>query len=434
MLRHAFLVVAISLIPHLAFAGEASAPNVKVTFDGIDQPQADAIAQTLSAARQVYVEDFGFDMPDTIKCNVHCGPQETTQLSTDGNDSLFLLLKSKDELRPPKKTGVFNLYGMCHELGHMAMYRVLKDRNWLTGSASEGWAHFAGSVVVDRVYELKGEKLWYEPYDYRADGTARLNKSLKAFFIDDTTKAAGAWQKLDAITGHKELPKIFKAWQQAKINLEKPSVDLIATLKSTTPEKASELETWWKSAGPMITQDARSSEFKNQTIAPAKLTGKPMKIADDDDSAESKKSIAGSGHARLFTAPASAESYIVAVSIHGARYGSPKAPSTTFEISLCDEKMNPIATWTKPYSAFERGEMKWVRFDVQPTRLPAQFNICVSFKPTATNGVYLGIDQSTSGHSQMTLPGRPNDIRDNGDWMIRVEVDQPKSVDALNAK
>jgi hypothetical protein len=416
-----------------ADADDAVAPHVKVHYEGIDQAQADSIAQTLSAARQVYVDDFGFDMPETIQCRATCGPDQTTRLYNDGNDSVFLSLKSKDQLAPPNKTGVYNLYGMCHELGHMAMYRVLKDRDWLTGSASEGWAHFAGSVVVDRVYEMKGEKLWYEPYDYRADGTARLNKSLKAFFIDDTTKAAGAWQKLDGIVGHKELPKIFKAWQDAKINLAKPSVDLIAVLKSTEPERASELDAWWKSAAPSITQDTKSSDFKKQTIAPAKLSGKPVKVVEDDDSAENKRSIAGSGHARMFTAP-SEESYVVAVSIFGARYGMPKAPSTTFQIALCDDKMNPIATWSKPYSAFERGEMKWVRFDVQPTRLPKQFSICISFNPTATNGVYVGLDQSTHGHSQTALPGKPADSIKEGDWMIRLEVDQPKSADALGAK
>ena len=40
-------------------------------------------------------------------------------------------MPSEDKLAKPSTSGVFNLCGLCHELGHMAMYRVLKDRGWM---------------------------------------------------------------------------------------------------------------------------------------------------------------------------------------------------------------------------------------------------------------------------------------------------------------
>src|SRR6185503_11604050 len=115
----------------------------------------------------------------------------------------------------------------------------------------------------------------------------------------------------------------------------------------------------------------------------------------------SKKSIAGGGHARKFVAPGGDEWYLTAVSVHGARYGAPRPPAgATFDVALCDRKMRPIATWKQPYGAFPRGEAKWVRIDVPPTRVPAGaegFYVALDFRPTASQGVYVSLDESTKG-------------------------------------
>src|SRR5688572_15097892 len=174
------LLALATFLPSPAGAAEVSAPHVTVSYDGISEVQANAIAQTLSAAREVYEKHFGFDMPDEIRCTVECGPGKVGRLYTDGEDRVFLSMPSADKLLRPGKSGQFTLYGLCHELGHVAMYRIVKDRAWMTTAAAEGWAHYAGSVVVDEVYKARGEKLWAnDPYDYRADGSARLERQLK---------------------------------------------------------------------------------------------------------------------------------------------------------------------------------------------------------------------------------------------------------------
>ncbi len=420
-------MLVVLLLWHAAAADEVAAPHVAVEYAGIDRPYAAAIAETLSAARQAYVDGFGFDMPDRVSGHVACGPDETTRLYTDGKDALFLSLKSKDDLAPPAKSGVFNLYGMCHELGHMAMYRTLKSRAWLTEAGAEGWAHWAGCVVVDAVYERKGAKLWPQAYDYRQDGTARLARALKAAKPSDVDRAAGSWQALDAILGHEGLPKAFQAWQDATVDPARATEALGKALSAAFPAKAAALEAWWKTAGPLVAEDRPASGFAQATIEPAKLSGKPIVLAGDDGTAESQRSIAGGGHARVFDAPAEGDAYLTGVRIFGARYGRPEAPTTTFEITLCDEDLKAIAAWTRPYSAFERGDMAWVRFDVPPTRVPKTFQVCLSFDPTATNGVYVGIDTGTHGGSRAALPGETAQPMDEGDWMIRAEVQQPKS-------
>lgn len=418
-------------LPGIAWSETVTAPHVEVEFEGISAAQATALADTASAAWAVYTGDFGFKMPDTLRFQVTCGPQERTRLYTDGKDSLFLFLAAPKQLDRPAQSGVFNLYGTCHELGHIAMYRILENRDWMSGAAAEGWAHYAGSVVVDQVYAAKGEKLWADPYDYRADGTARLDRSLNSKSPSDVDRAAGQWRKLEKIIGRKALPAAFTAWQQGAIDATKPSAALLEALTRLHASKSAALTAWWKESEPLFVEKTESSGVKAVQISPAKLTGRPVRIAEDDDSPDGRKSIAGGGHARRFETPGPGDWYLRAVWVHGGRYGPPRAPATTFDVALCDTDLKPISIWKKPIGAFRYGDGGWTRIDVLPTRVPKIFQVCLNFRPTASNGVRVSFDGSTTGHSLVGIPGKPGDPFGDGDWMIRVELDQPKDADAL---
>lgn len=425
-MRFKAVLIALLLLTARALAGTAAAPHVQVTYDGIDAKYAEAIAQTISAAWTVYVEEFGFDMPQTVVCAATCAPGAPTRLFNDGKDHLTLTIPTQDKLLKPATSGVFNLYGICHELGHIAMYRILKDRDWMSSAALGGFAHYAGSVVTDRVYAAKGQSLWPDPYDYREDGAARLNQQLASAKPDAITKAAGQWLKLESIVGQKAFPKLFAAWQAANIAPTKPNDAVLLALIKFDDAKVAPLADWWKSASPAFIEKREASAVGAETIAPGRLTGKPTKIALDDDSADDKRSIAGGGHARTFEAPDEKDWYIVAVWVHGGRYGLPRAPDTQFDISLCEPDLKAISTWKKPYASFNRGDSNWVRFDVPPTRVPRKFSVCLNFRPTATNGIYVSMDNSTKGASVIGTPGKPGNPLKNGDWMIRVELDRAK--------
>lgn len=422
--------VLLQVLTATAFAATAEAPHVRVDYTGIDANQATAIARTLSAAREAYVTQFGFDMPESIVCTVTCGDGQPTRLYTDGNDRVFLSLPSKDKLAQPRKSRVNNLYGLCHELGHVGMYRLLRDRDWMTGPAAEGWAHFAGSGVVDEVYKAEGEKLWPDPYDYRADGTRRLAAQLKDAKPSDIAQGAGKWQELEGIIGRQGFAPLFTAWQAAKVDPAKPE-GLKDELVKLLPDKKDSIERWWKAAAQVLVERREASGFAKAELAADKLSGKPVTLAGDDGAADGKKSMAGTGHARAFDVPGEGEWYVTAVSVYGARYGPAAAPATDFDVVLCDAELKPIATWKKPYSAFARGNMGWVRLAVPPTRVPKGFVVCLSFRPTATGGVFVGYDAGTTGHSSVALPGKPGDPFKDGDWMVRVELDRPKAADAL---
>ena len=168
------------------------------------------------------------------------------------------------------------------------------------------------------------------------------------------------------------------------------------------------------------------------------MKGQPLKLELDDGSAEGKKSVAGGGHARRFVAPGGDDWYLTAVSVYGARYGGPAPPTTSFTVALCDDDMLPIAAWKQPNKLFERGEPKWVRIELPPTRVPPDadgFYLCFDFRPTATQGVFVYFDESTKGKAEgsslVATPGKEGSPFAGGDWMIRVELDRPKATDAL---
>jgi RNA polymerase sigma-70 factor (ECF subfamily) len=189
----------------------------------------------------------------------------------------------------------------------------------------------------------------------------------------------------------------------------------------------------------VLFEATEASAFKKAGIDKAKLERRPVKRELDDDVPDGKKSIAGGGHARRFRAPGAGEWYLTAVSVHGGRYGAANPPaSATFDVALCDETMRPVAAWKHPYRLFGRGDSKWVRIEIPPTRVPPGaegFYVALDFRPTATQGVYVSFDASTKGGeeagSRVATPGKAGQPFAAGDWMVRVELDRPQSSDAL---
>jgi hypothetical protein len=392
----------------------------------VSHEYGEALAEALAAAREIYVQDFAFNMPETVTLTITCDPKSSVELYTNGQDSMFMSLSSPKQLAAPTKSGIFHLYGICHELGHIAMYRLLTNREWMSGDAAEGWAHYAGSVVLDRVYERKGPNFWPDPYDYRQDGTARLQNDLMSKSPSGTALAAAQWLKLDSIIGHAGFAQLFSVWQSTPFDFVNPSNDLLTALSGFSPEKKMTLKEWWGSAAPLFLQPVQVSLFKTREAAPSNLTGKPVTISLDDGIMDDMKSIAGGGYGRRFSTPSEGDWYITAVWLHGERYGDEAPPSINFDIALCDADAKLIKIWKKPYSLFESGAMKWVRLEVPPTLVPKTFYACFNFNPTASNGVYVAYDTSTTGNSIKSRPGSPPIKLEKSDWMIRIELQAAK--------
>lgn len=398
--------------------------HVEVTTTGISDAYANAIARTVAAARAAAIEQFGFDLPETIHVSAVASPRNATRLFNDGEDHINLTVPSEDKLRRPAVTGTFHLYGFCHEIGHLAMYRVIHQRKWLSSAGAEGWAHYAGARILDVVYAREGEKLWPDAYNYLEDGMARLRKQLAAPKTDTTAQAAGLWMSLAEIVGDKELAPLFSAWGKLQVDESKPGTELTKALIARGDNE--QLERWWQKAEPVLVVASPKSDFPPQSKEAVQLKTPPKELAKDDGIPAGKRSVAGSGHAVRFTAPAK-DSYLTAVRIFGSRYGQPQPPRENAFVWLCDAGFKKIAEFPFPYAVFERGEPKWVTIPVKPARVPPEFVVCVGFNPTGTKGVFVHHDSGGSGNSFLALPGGKGQPFAQGDWLIRAVVQDARN-------
>jgi hypothetical protein len=403
--------------------------NVVVTYDGIEQQYVQAIARVVAAARKVAAEQFGFDMPETIKMNATQDAKQPVRLFNDGQDRLYLNVQTARQLGKPSESGVFHIYGICHEIGHLAMYRVIHDHNWLTSAATEGWAHYVGSRIVDSVYVLEKKDLWPDGYNYLADGMARLKRQLTQSNPSSSVIGAGLWKELVDILGDKGIVAVFRAWSKADIDPTDPGAELRKTL--LTCKEDPRLADWWNKAEPVFVFKRPRSGFIARTAKRNELTGQLLELSHDDGRQAGKRSIAGSGHVVRFTVPGDSW-YLTSVQVYGSRYGYPAPPREDFHVWLCDSDFKVITDFPQPYSKFRRANPHWVNLPVEPTNVPSEFVICVAFNPTATKGVYVGHDKSASRNSFIGLAGQKDKPFDKGNWMIRVKLDQLKNSDALS--
>jgi hypothetical protein len=340
------------------------------------------------------------------------------RLFNDGNDHIFLTIRSQDNLLKPKTSGVYNIYGFCHEVGHMAMYRLIQNHDWLTGEAAEGWAHYLGSRLVDIVYKKEGKDLWPDKYDYVADGTKRLEKQLSVEKTSQIDKAAGIWKQLAGIVGDKNVAPIFKAWGEAKIDPADPAVEVGKTLAAKSSDQTLQ---WWNDAKELFVLKREKSKVAAETADEKKLTGKSTELKHDDGKKANKRSIAGGGHAVRFQVEGNSL-FATEVKIYGERYGNPTPPKENFHVWICDKDFKVIADNELPFSKFSYATPRWVSLKIKPVKVPEEFIVCVGFNPTATKGVFVYYDGSESANSISGLPGEEiNDFTD-GNWMIRVSV------------
>ena len=401
--------------------------HVVVRYDGIDAAYARAIADAVDGARSVAVASFGCDMPETVHVTVTADPKGRTRLFNDGQDRLSLTVESQRDLHKPEVSGIFTIYGFCHEIGHLAMYRPIRDHGWMTSHGAEGWAHYMGSRLVDELWSAKGERLWPDPHNYLAHGAQRLETQLSGEKPSPAAQAAAIWKQLHQIVGDKGVAPVFKSWGQADVDPADPGAALRKALLAANPDDR--LADWWNKAEPALVFVRPASDVSARTISRADLEAKGVDLSHDDGTAVGKKSIAGSGHAIRFEAPGG-DWYLTSLRVHGSRYGYPAPPKENFHVWLCDEDLKVIADFAMPYAKFRRAEPRWVPLRVEPTNVPARFVVCLGFNPTGTKGVYVSYDSDNSGNSLYALPGQEGDPAE-GDWLVRVKLQQAKGTDPL---
>ncbi|HOB97297.1 MAG TPA: hypothetical protein PKM43_00965 [Verrucomicrobiota bacterium] len=403
-------------------------PRVTVTYARFDRKYAEAFGNILAEALNVY-ESLGFKMPPKVNLEACIDPQ-ATQLWTDGESRLYLDLKSKELLAPAYRTGVFNLYGMCHELGHVAMYRSLESNMGLPQGVAEGWAHYAGCIVITEVAAKLGTSIWPESYDVaEVEGIGRLvQASAEARSwekMDETSRAALAFYRMETECGRDKLAAAMTAALAERPTGKELLPLLLAKLRQATanptaanwvPESVLVPRTEWKTKERLPGDDF----FADQKVEP---DGPGLWLYYDDGTMEDKQSISGCAETVLFRLPEGAW-LLDGIKLYSARYGEDEPPEENVSLYLCDESFELLREVKIAYSNFEKGDEKWHTVSFAPIPVPKTFYLGIDFHATATKGVYVAKDTSVRrSHSRLAMPySYVDDMKGTADWMLRVHL------------
>ncbi len=95
-------------------------------------------------------------MPDTVSITVPIDPPCRPALFDDGQERITLNLPLEAMLERPTHRGWCTIYGMSHELGHMAMYRLLPQQRagWMSHGAAESWALTSVNGALSRLAHM----------------------------------------------------------------------------------------------------------------------------------------------------------------------------------------------------------------------------------------------------------------------------------------
>lgn len=146
----------------------------------------------------------------------------------------------------------------------------------------------------------------------------------------------------------------------------------------------------------------------------------------DDGKRTGKQSVAVSGHAISYDAPAD-RPFVRSVLVHGARYGEGYDPTrTSFEVALCDEKFTVLAKVAASYCQFSPYIFTWAEVPLpEPVRVPRTFKVVVDFGATSTKGVYVGYADVAKSHSSyFRTGGGEQEFAKGKEWMIRVRMSE----------
>ena len=394
--------------------------RVKVNYNIQDKDYVKAIAKIVDFAASKAIE-YGYNMPDQFHVTVHLDPNQKLRLSTTGDCQINLILQNMNQLLAPAKCGVNNVYGLCHEVGHVCQYRILKSRAWMTSGACEGWAHYFGSHVVDLLYKKYGKKIWPDEHDYSNMGLKKSLNNMKGS-KDETNQGAYLWSRLADIVGGKGVHKMFQALNDTGIDAFNAAEDVDQVLKKL--KNGSKLVKWWKKAQKVMVSELEKSDFKTETVKKSTLSGKPKLLLHDQGDPTGQRSWPGSSGAAVSFEVSGKSFYLSEVQVYGMRYG--KKTEDNFFLWLLDDEFKAIKCFPIPYDKFNFGKAHWEKFEVEPTLVPMEFFVCVVYNAESDKGVFRYHDGSPGSNSFMGVPGESVRGYNKGDWLIRAVVDKKK--------
>ena len=233
-------------------------PTVRVTYSGISATWARRLARVLAVARASAKEHFGFDMPDEISLSVTVAAGREYKLYNDMRDQVTYNLRSEADLAGFESQHWYFLYGMSHEVAHLAMYRSFNPRfkrGWLNWDAQEAWAHYLAGRLVELSYIRCVSEFW--PGHALNQLFDPERESAQQLFPSNERQLAEHWRALADIVADRGIQPLFEQWSKVDADPAHASNAVLRTFIGHA--KAEQLNLWWLKAAPlMLTQPGKS--------------------------------------------------------------------------------------------------------------------------------------------------------------------------------
>lgn len=134
------------------------------------QEYADAALNICDTAMKNFPTYYGMVCP-SVQIFFYMNANQTELINTV-NYRIYWYMLNINNLRPPPN-GPYHVYGFCQAIAKMAL--MFDD-----GFFTSGWAFYAGSEIVNRIYVALGSNVWPQAYDYSlTEGTERLIEDIR---------------------------------------------------------------------------------------------------------------------------------------------------------------------------------------------------------------------------------------------------------------
>lgn len=211
--------------------------HFKVKYDIEAENYAKASLKVLELAWTIATRN-GYNLPDKIKFIVKNTDRSVLYFDRKSLKGITLEYKTMDSFNSPKHGGKNNIYGLCHELGHLCMFNTTTNKNnWMSYNFRESWADFWGNFVIDSVHAELGTDFWPDSYDYlEFSGSEYMAKRIEQNNpkISEFNKAGQFWIELNAIVGFKNMNLIFEQVNHKKVSNPNAMKEFLMVLKSVT--------------------------------------------------------------------------------------------------------------------------------------------------------------------------------------------------------
>lgn len=403
--------------------------HVVVVNDGVEAAYAKAIENLVETAWVGYTTDLGLSLPDRITVNLKLDPNAVkTPFSTDTKDQIYAPIASMKELRP--KSGVNHLYGLCHEMGHIALRHGMRSVFQVHQDVEEALVALLGTIVLDYVYDQKGPNLWPVPFDYkRAQGTALLRKLIQTLPLKDPHVAEKGFWRLYQTLGKAQFSLALKRCLK-----DRPSgADFLPSFLSEIqkvsgksfpglfPEQLMQAPFTWTPGPPDLRDETL---FKALQVTPTGNDAIDLKYHSRSLSSkpERRESIEGMAYFQLFRLPwEGGGSVLLSVEIFGCRFGSREDDDAEVVVWVCDSKMKILAERKFAYRELN-WECGWCSVPwKEPVDIARVFFVGIFFDANADKGYHMGFQKDVSGHSYTGTPWGITLLKDK-DWLFRVKV------------